>query len=152
MSRRRTIDVASRAGLALLLLACAVVAPAARAAEIAAGHPLVGTWEFPIPRLDCTETYTFRRDGTALVRSATEISEMSYTISAQPSARGFFRWEHTIVKSNGRQDCGGAVMEVGSSVTQYVFFHGSPDVFFLCAEETTRNCIGPFLRQKGQGV
>ena len=50
------------------------------------------------------------------------------------------------------QVCAGQVMETGNTVSQFVYFHRSPDVFFICGDETGRNCIGPFLRQKGQGV
>ncbi|MFO1315891.1 MAG: hypothetical protein U1F58_09825 [Burkholderiales bacterium] len=145
--RRSGIGCAAAVGL-LAIAAAARVA----AAELPADHPFVGTWKFAIPQLDCTETYTFRRDGTALVRSAGEVSETTYEIAAKPSARGFYKWDHTIVKTNGRKDCAGEVMEPGSTVSQYVFFHRSPDVFFICGDETGRNCIGPFVRQKGQGV
>lgn len=144
-----------RAGIvcaAAMALLAAIAAFRAAAAEVPADHPFVGTWKFAIPQLDCTETYTFRRDGTALVRSAGEISETTYEIAAKPSARGFYKWDHTIVKTNGRKDCAGEVMEPGSTVSQFVFFHRSPDVFFICGDESGRNCIGPFIRQKGQGV
>ncbi len=145
----RRSGIGCAAAVALLAI---LAAPRVAAAELPADHPFVGTWKFAIPQLDCTETYTFRRDGTALVRSAGEVSETTYEIAAKPSARGFYKWDHTIVKTNGRKDCAGEVMEPGSTVSQYVFFHRSPDVFFICGDETGRNCIGPFVRQKGQGV
>ena len=145
----RRSGIGCAAAVALLAI---LAAPRVAAAELPADHPFVGTWKFAIPQLNCTETYTFRRDGTALVRSAGEVSETTYEIAAKPSARGFYKWDHTIVKTNGRKDCAGEVMEPGSTVSQYVFFHRSPDVFFICGDETGRNCIGPFVRQKGQGV
>ncbi len=145
----RRSGIGCAAAVALLAI---LAAPRVAAAELPADHPFVGTWKFAIPQLDCTETYTFRRDGTALVRSAGEVSETTYEIAAKPSARGFYKWDHTIVKTNGRKDCAGEVMEPGSTVSQYVFFHRSPDVFFICGDESGRNCIGPFVRQKGQGV
>ncbi len=152
MSRGRAPGGVLRKLAGAAVIAVTAGALPAAAAELPADHPFVGTWKFAIPQLDCTETYTFRRDGSGLVRSAGEISESTFEIAAKPSARGFYRWDHTIVKTNGRKDCAGQVMETGSTVSQYVYFHRSPDVFFICGDESGRNCIGPFLRQKGQGV
>lgn len=145
------IRPACAAMAATALAAALAVAPAA-AAELPADHPFIGTWKFAIQQLNCTETYTFRRDGTGIVRSAGEISESTFEIAPKPTARGFYKWDHTIVKTNGRKDCAGQVMETGNTVSQFVYFHRSPDVFFMCGDETGRNCIGPFVRQKGLGV
>ena len=145
MSRLRALAAAAA------LATAAGTVPAA-AAELPADHPFVGTWKFAIQQLNCTETYTFRRDGSGLVRSGGEISESTFEIAAKPTARGFYKWDHTIVKTNGKKDCAGQVMETGNTVSQFVYFHRSPDVFFICGDESGRNCIGPFVRQKGQGV
>jgi hypothetical protein len=137
--------------LPLAMLAAAVLAAApARAAELAIDHPFIGTWKLPIAQLNCTETYLFLRDGTSRVTSAEEISESRFEISPAPSARGFYRWTDTIVKNNGKKDCSGAVTKAGKTVTQYVLFHHSRNIFFICQEEKRDTCFGPFYRQRGQ--
>lgn len=143
--------VIRKTSLPLAMLAAAVLASApVRAAELAIDHPFIGIWKLPIARLNCTETYLFLRDGTSRVTSAEEISESRFEISAAPSAGGFYRWKDTIVKNNGKEDCSGAVTKAGKSVTQYVLFHHSRNIFFICQEEKRNTCFGPFYRQRGQ--
>jgi hypothetical protein len=137
--------------LPLAVLAAAVLAGApAGAADLAIDHPLIGTWKLPIAQLNCTETYLFLRDGTSRVTSAEEISESRFEISPAPSASGFYRWTDTIVKNNGKKDCSGTVTKAGKTVTQYVLFHHSGNIFFICQEEKRNTCFGPFYRQRGQ--
>ncbi|MCC7327071.1 MAG: hypothetical protein IT521_09740 [Burkholderiales bacterium] len=131
-----------------LLLTCA---PAC-AAEIAVDHPFIGTWRLTIAQLDCTESYAFLRDGTSHVTSADEVSESQFEISAKPSAKGFYRWTDKIVRNNGKQDCSGRVTAPGGSVTQYVLFHRSGNIFFVCRQERRDTCFGPFIRQRGMSV
>ena len=132
------------------LVAAALACTPARAADLAIDHPFIGTWKLPIAQLNCTETYLFLRDGTSRVTSAEEISESRFEISPAPSARGFYRWTDTIVKNNGKKDCSGTVTKAGKTVTQYVLFHHSGNIFFICQEEKRNTCFGPFYRQRGQ--
>jgi hypothetical protein len=100
----------------------------------------------------CSEVYRIRADGTMVVTSAEQISETTFEISAEPSARGFYKWDDTIVKDNGKKDCSGAVMEVGHKATNYIRFNPAQSMFVMCQEERMDTCIGPFIRQGGQGV
>jgi hypothetical protein len=142
---RRLTHVAAVAAAAL---ACNL----AWAAELAVDHPFLGTWKLPIAQLNCTETYLFMRDGTSRVTSAEEISESQFEISAAPSASGFYRWKDTIVRNNGKKDCSGNITKAGRTVTQYVLFHHSRNIFFICQEEKRNTCFGPFYRQRGQDI
>jgi hypothetical protein len=137
---------------AAVLGAALCAAPAAHAAEIAVDHPFIGTWKLSIAQLNCTETYAFLRDGTSRVTSAEEISESQFEIAEQPSARGYYRWTDTIVRNNGKKDCSGAVTKAGKTITQYVLFHHSRNLFFICQEEKRDTCFGPFVRQRGQAA
>ncbi|WP_229217312.1 hypothetical protein [Massilia forsythiae] len=135
---------------AALQPACA--APASAATAPPASHPLLGIWTLSIPQLGCSETYHFRGDGTTLVKSAQEISESEFTVDVKPSARGFYKLQDRIVKDNGKQDCSGEIMKVGTRATNFLRFHPSGARFVMCQDETMAACIGPFERMPGQGI
>ncbi len=137
--------------LSFVLLSSALLGAAARAAPPPnAGHPILGIWLFVLPDASCFETYRFRGDGTTLVTSAAEVSESNFTIPDKPSAKGFYKLDDVVVKDNGKRDCGGEVMKVGTRATNYVLFNPTGTLFLLCAAETTEQCIGPFRRIIGQ--
>ena len=112
-------------------------------------HPLVGTWRIDVPDLKCYEIYEIRADGTTRVSSATERAESDFEISAQPSAKGFFRWIDKIVKDNGQPDCSGSIMQLGHVATNFIAVHPSGDKFLMCEEENLNACLGPFVRLPG---
>ena len=126
--------------------------PAAQAAPPApaANHPILGIWKLSLPDLGCSEIYRFRSDGTTLVTSAAEVSESEYRIPDKPSAKGFYKLEDRIVKDNGKKDCAGKIMKVGTQVTNFVRFHPSGTLFLMCSDETMQACIGPFERVEGE--
>jgi hypothetical protein len=135
------------------LLAALAVGPAAvQAAPPApsANHPILGIWKLDLPDLGCSETYRFRGDGTTLVTSAEEVSESEYRIPDKPSAKGFYKLEDRIVKDNGKKDCSGEIMKVGTRATNFVRFHPSGTLFLMCSDETMQACIGPFERIEGE--
>jgi hypothetical protein len=134
-------------GLSLFLLM-----QGAPAAPPAANHPIIGVWQLLVANGRCAETYRFRSDGTTLVTSAREVSESEFIIPATPSAKGFYKLEDKIVKDNGKQDCSGEIMKVGTKVTNFVLFHPSGEIFLMCASESTDACIGPFERVRGEDI
>ena len=135
-----------------LLLSLATLAPAAQAAgpAPAANHPILGIWRLSLPQLSCSETYRFRGDGTTLVTSAEEVSESEYRIPDKPNASGFYKLEDRIVKDNGKKDCSGEIMKVGTEATNFIRFHPSGALFLMCRDETMQACIGPFKRVEGE--
>lgn len=139
-----------------LLLASAVVlallAPPSFAAPPAPNHPIIGVWRLSLDAGRCAETYRFRQDGTSLVTSASEVSESAFAINDQPSARGFYKMEDRVVKDNGKPDCSGEVMKVGTSATNYLQFHPNGNMFLMCASEALDVCIGPFERIRGEQI
>jgi hypothetical protein len=138
-------------GVLVFLLAgaqCACAAPP----QPPVHSPILGIWTLALPELGCSETYHFRGDGTSLVTSADEVSESEFQIPDKPSAKGFYRLEDTVVKDNGKKDCGGEVTRVGTHVINYLRFHPSGVLFLMCADESMSQCIGPFERVEGQGT
>ena len=115
-----------------------------------ADHPILGIWKLSLPELRCSETYRFRGDGTTLVTSAEEVSESEYSIPDKPSAKGFYKLQDRIVKDNGKKDCAGEIMKVGTQATNFVRFHPSGALFLMCSDETMQACIGPFERIEGE--
>ena len=136
----------------LALLAATVQAVQAAPAAPSASHPLLGIWTLSIPQLGCSETYHFRGDGTTLVKSAAEVSESEFTVAEKPSAKGFYKLEDRIVKDNGKEDCSGEIMQIGTRATNYLRFHPSGARFVMCENETMETCIGPFERAPAQGI
>ncbi|MEN3278621.1 MAG: hypothetical protein V7631_4411 [Massilia sp.] len=138
--------------LAGFLTSLLAVLPAAEAAPPAPApnHPILGIWRLSLPELQCFETYRFRGDGTTLVTSAEEVSESEYRIPDKPSAKGFYKLEDRIVKDNGKKDCAGEIMKVGTQATNFVRFHPSGALFLMCSDETMQACIGPFERIEGE--
>ncbi len=136
-------------GLGLLL---ALASHGASAAPPAANHPIIGVWKLLVGDGRCAETYRFRGDGTSLVTSAHEVSETEFLIPATPSEKGFYKLEDKIVKDNGKQDCSGDIMTVGTKVTNFLRFHPSGEIFLMCASESMEECIGPFERVRGQDI
>lgn len=135
-----------KAAVAFCTLALGLYISPASAERIRPDHPLIGTWQVDIPELRCHEVYRIRNNGTTLVTSAEEVSESSFTVSDQPSDKGFYKWVDTITKDNGKPDCGGSVMTVGHTATNYVVFHPSGEQFLLCEDESLATCFGPFIR------
>ncbi|MFC5512901.1 hypothetical protein ACFPOU_17500 [Massilia jejuensis] len=138
--------------LARLLICLVAAAPLAHAAPPAPApnHPILGIWRLALPELRCVETYRFRGDGTTLVTSKDEISESEYRIPDKPSEKGFYKLEDRIVKDNGKKDCSGEIMKVGTQATNFLRFHPSGALFLMCSDETMEACIGPFERVEGE--
>jgi hypothetical protein len=136
----------------LTLTVLLVAAFPAAAAPPVPNHPLIGVWRLSLDGGRCAEIYRFRSDGTSLVTSAGEVSESAFAIGPRPSSRGFYKLEDRIVKDNGKPDCSGAVMKVGTTATNYLQFHPAGDMFLMCAAETLDICIGPFERIKGEQI
>jgi hypothetical protein len=136
-----------RVPVALLLLS-ALSGPSMAAP--AGDHPILGIWRLSLPELGCSETYRFRGDGTTLVTSAEEVSESEFKIPDKPSEKGYYRLDDRITRDNGKKDCSGTIMKVGTRATNFIRFHPSGALFLMCADESMEACIGPFERVKGE--
>lgn len=118
----------------------------AQAGTIAKNNPLVGIWRVDVPGYNCSETYVVRDDGTLKVSSGEEVSESDLSISDKPGATGFYRWEDNLVKDNGKKDCTGEVMQVGTRSVTFIYMKDTGDQFMMCREENLNACVGPFVR------
>jgi hypothetical protein len=133
---------------ALLSSAGAEAAPAA-GKPLRADHPLIGAWALRVPDAACTEVYRISREGTSLVTSADEVAQTTFQISDRPDARGFYKWVDTIVKDNGKKDCGGGVTKTPHTTTSFVMMNEGNNAFISCENESTKACIGPFVKIEG---
>nr|WP_315258229.1 hypothetical protein [uncultured Duganella sp.] len=134
------------------MLAAITAAATAQAAPLRADHPFIGTWRIAVPDTDCSETYRVRADGTTLVFSKEEVAESTFTVADKPDQNGFYKETDTIVKDNGKPDCGGNITKPGRSVTSYLQFHPSGNLFVMCVEPNLERCIGPFIRVRGRTI
>jgi hypothetical protein len=146
--------MAMKSSLFLLLALATLTWPASAAPPqpTSKEHPIIGRWTITLPDGTCSETYTFRPDGTTLVTSGEEIAETVFEISAKPTSSGFYKLTDKLVKDNGKKDCSGAVTEIGQTATNYVQFHASGNIFIMCADESLNRCIGPFKRVQGMSI
>ena len=141
--------------LALALAAAAAVAapPAASpSAPLRADHPFLGAWQITRRDDDCAEVYRVDRSGRTLITSADEVAQSVFTISDQPSPRGYYKWVDTLVKDNGKKDCWGQVTKPGKTITRYVLMNPSGDRFVVCTAEDGRECFGPFVKLEGGDI
>ena len=135
--------------LALASIA-AVAAPSADAPlPVRADHPFLGAWQITKRDNDCAEIYRIDRSGRTLITSAEEVAQSSFTITDQPSARGYYKWVDTLVKDNGKKDCWGQVTKPGKTTTRYVMMNPAKDRFIVCLAEDGRQCFGPFVKLEG---
>jgi len=132
-----------------LVLASSLVA-LAQAAPPPAGHPILGTWSFTLPSGKCTETYTFRANGTMSVSSGEERADGTYDVSPTPTGEGFYKWVAKVTKDNGKKDCAGDITRPGQEVSSFVRFGPGGDMV-VCERAALDSCFGPFMRVSGQG-
>jgi hypothetical protein len=134
--------------------AAALAGPPAEAptAPLRADHPFVGAWQLTRRDDDCAEIYRVDRSGRTLITSADEVAQSTFTMSDQPSARGYYKWVDTLVKDNGKKDCWGQVTKPGKTTTRYVMMSPAKDRFILCTAEDGKQCFGPFVRVEGGDI
>lgn len=146
----------TRAGRAVAAVACALAASAFAAPAFDAPMPedeaptLVGVWEFRMPESRCTETYLFKPNGTSLVTSGQEISEIRYSLRPEPGTQGFYKLEDEVTEVNGRQDCEGSVTQLGQRSTNFIRFDPSGDLLIMCRDASFSACYGPLMRVSEQ--
>ena len=108
---------------------------------------LVGMWTWTRPSNGCTETYTYRRDGTFVASSGLERTDGTYSIASTPDADGFFRLTRTVAHDNRGRDCAGSEADnTGHSATVYVQFLDGGTWLRKCYERSTTRCFGPLAR------
>ena len=140
--------------LALAAAAAAAAPPGADTptAPLRADHPFLGAWQLTRRDDDCAEIYRIDRSGHTLITSADEVAQSTFTMTDQPSARGYYKWVDTLVKDNGKKDCWGQVTKPGKTTTRYVMMNPTHDRFILCTAEDGRECFGPFVRVEGGDI
>ena len=120
---------------------------ASRADSSAAAPPLVGRWAWSLPGKSCSESLTYRADGTRSSTSSQEQTQSRYDISALPSLLGFYRLTETVTQSNDKPDCAGDLHPAGGEpVTRFVQFSPKYDQFIVCKQEELKACYGPLRR------
>jgi hypothetical protein len=92
------------------------------------------------------ESGTYGTDGRYRSTSAQEIAVSEYTVSSQPSEKGFYKIVDVIVQTNGLPDCKGTVAPIGDVATFYVRFDDANDGFMMCVEESLGICFAAAQR------
>jgi len=137
-----------RIPFALALLVASANAQEATRIPLPADHPLVGSWRAEMPALKCFEEHEIRADGTRTSVSADERAEAEYSISAFPSAKGFYRWTDRVVRTNGKPDCTGHLTPVGQVSVNYAIVLPDGQRFLACTAEDLKTCFAEFRRKR----
>ncbi len=109
-------------------------------------HPILGTWSITTPRTSCAENGTYGTDGRYRSTSAQEEAVSEYTVSSQPSEKGFYKFVDVIVQTNGLPDCSGHVTPVGDVASIYLRFGDGGNSFWMCVEESMDHCFAAARR------
>ena len=137
-----SLELSSKAVTPFLATVAAVMVSFSAVAEPPrADHPILGAWSVTSPGSACVESGTFDMDGHYRSTSAQEIAVSEYTISSQPSEKGFYKVVDVIVQTNGLADCSGNATPIGDVATFYVRFSDANDGFMLCAKESMNACF-----------
>ena len=108
---------------------------------------LVGTWEWTRKKNNCVEQYTFRADGTALVKSGDERIESTYRLAWSAEPNGRYKLALSTVQDSGGRGCADTVED--ASVRRnllFVLFGGSRETMIMCHSLDGADCIGPLKR------
>jgi hypothetical protein len=140
--------------LAMASIVAVAAPPAADAPSrpLRADHPFLGAWQITRRDDDCAEVYRVDRSGRTLITSADEVAQSTFTMSDQPSAKGYYKWVDTLVKDNGKKDCWGQITKPGKTTTRYVLMNPAQDRFIVCAAEDGKQCFGPFVKLEGGDI
>jgi hypothetical protein len=104
-------------------------------------HPILGAWNLTAPGSSCVERGIYGADSRYRATSGQEISVSEYSISSEPSEKGFYKFVDVIVETNGLPDCAGNVTPVGDVATNYLRFGDGNNDFMMCQEENMRSCF-----------
>jgi hypothetical protein len=111
---------------------------------------LVGSWSWTLPDGKCTESHTYRADGTRFVVSGAEKSESTYVVEQVPNSR-FRKLTITTVKDYRGKDCGGSDEDdTGQTWTVYYLISPERNQVLFCCQPSLQECYGPF--HKGSGA
>ena len=94
----------------------------------------------------CRETFQYRADNTMLSTSAGAVTQWTYSITAGPDAMGFYRLVEKPVKTDGKKDCSGDVVDTGIEIIKYIQMSPTRDRFIACKAESLDACFGPLGR------
>lgn len=150
----RNIAFTAAAGLgAAIMLAFGSPAHAqtVTAKPLPADHPLVGRWRVDLPGTNCFEMYQIGADGSTKVSSGRQEAEAVLDLALTQSPKGFYKWVEKVVKENGKLDCLGQRVAVGSVATNYIILNAPSSEFLMCQAEDINTCVGPFVRQPKDG-
>ena len=102
-------------------------------------NPILGDWEWNPTRGQCKEIHLYRQDGTATVKSGSEVLEKTYKVSS--AGGGFYLVEMKVVSGNGGKDCLGSPTPVGAESSIYILpLNGGG--YFTCGAADGMTCFG----------
>lgn len=133
----------------LLAVSILSIATLAAQAQPMTGAELVGTWSWTLPSGLCSETHTYRADGSRYVVSGEERSESIFK-TERISGTPFTKLTITTTKDYRGKDCGDSDEDdTGKTSTVYFVLSADRQKVLFCYEPDFKECIGPFQRRPG---
>lgn len=109
--------------------------------------PIVGTWTWTRQDNQCTETTTYRVDGTSVTTSGDEQTEDRWKLSDWLPASDSWRLTLTTTRDSGGRDCANRTADdTGSTVNVFVRFASDGQRMVVCYAEADNRCYGPLRR------
>ncbi len=131
----------------LVLVASGPVGSARAQGDAGLAAALVGTWSWKVPGGSCTETQSYRADGTGSVTSGEERSEQRWTVQPIPGS-SLARLTVTTTRDERGVDCIGQDNDdTGRTVELFYRIEGRTRLI-LCFDAAGDECFGPFIRQR----
>ena len=120
--------------------------------------PVVGSWTWQGFDGACSESFTFRIDGSLQLRSAQAESVWHYELATAPDVNGFYRLVETLATANGMPDCTGDALDTPEpqpstgaavpSTLRFVQLSPARDQLIMCRDASLKACFGPLQRQR----
>lgn len=100
----------------------------------------IGSWIWS-PTATCSETYTFKDNGTLVIKSGAEVTEHTYKFSHNPIQPGFSKLEFTTIKDNLSEDCAGHNKDdTGRVSVMYLRTTTDGNQLLNCQKANGKNC------------
>lgn len=139
----------SRLPAVLLTAVCALPCARVSYAQTAARHPVVGSWSWTVFSGKCTETLQYGADGVLLSTSGDAVTAWRYQAGAATDAQGFYQLLETSLRSNGKKDCNGDVVDDDdTTATRFIQLSPAKDRLIVCKTASLLACYGPLKREQ----
>lgn len=97
----------------------------------------------------CAETLQYGADGVLLSTSGDAVTAWHYQPSGETDAHGFYQLLETSIRTNGKTDCNGDVVDDDdNTATRFIQLSPAKDRLIVCKTASLLACYGPLKREQ----